>query len=71
MTLSARNDRCGACGEPLFVCPATVRRFVRCCARCTHRTLVDVRYETMHPDYREYFGCWPVSERPCSSSTLD
>lgn len=43
--LSADGDLCGNCGSPLIVCPGTIRRFVRCCGACTHRTQVDVDYE--------------------------
>ena len=49
--LSQRHDRCRSCGDPLFVCPATVRRFVRCCDGCTHRTQVDLDYERQHPTH--------------------
>lgn len=37
-TLSGRHELCGSCGDPLFACPGAVRRFVRCCPNCTHRT---------------------------------
>ena len=43
--LSERGERCGGCGDPLFVCPATVRVSVRCCGGCTHRTEQDVEHE--------------------------
>ena len=43
--LSERDEQCGGCGDPLFVCPATVRHSVRCCSGCTHRTQEDVDYE--------------------------
>ena len=45
LALSDRGEACGSCGQPLFVCPGTVRVFVRCCRECTHRTQLDVDHE--------------------------
>lgn len=47
--LSKRDERCGVCGDPLFCCPATIRRSLRCCPDCTHRTQHDIEYERTLP----------------------
>lgn len=47
--LSKRDERCGACGDPLFCCPATIRRSLRCCPGCTHRTQHDIDHERTRP----------------------
>jgi len=39
--VSKRDEPCTSCGDPLFVCPATIRRFLRCCNDCTHFTELD------------------------------
>ena len=44
------GDRCGACGDPLKVCPSTVRVFVRCCGRCTHRGPLDKAHAKLVAD---------------------
>lgn len=43
--LSKRNERCGSCGDPTFVCPGVVRHYVRCCGRCSHWTAYDEDWE--------------------------
>lgn len=45
--LSEREELCENCPSPLYACPATVRRMVRCCAHCSHWTKVDVAWEDM------------------------
>ncbi len=47
--VSTRDEKCGECGDPLFVCPSTIRRFVRCCGECTHYTEHDMKWEAEHP----------------------
>lgn len=61
--LSPRGEKCGGCGVPLFCCPSTVRRFVRCCDDCSHRTQVDLDYEQQHPDYAEFYGAIVPSDQ--------
>lgn len=45
--LSARHEPCTSCGDPLFACPGTLRRFVRCCDDCTHTTAHDRSWHTV------------------------
>jgi len=44
-----RHQPCGACGDPEFVCPGTLRRFLRCCTSCTHITQNDLDWQTTPP----------------------
>ncbi len=44
--LSERHEPCDSCGDPLFVCPATIRRHIRCCDNCTHHTANDRTWQT-------------------------
>lgn len=46
--LSEKGELCRSCRWPLMCCPGTIRRFVRCCPSCTHRTQIDVDYESQH-----------------------
>jgi len=47
--VSERDEPCGYCGDPLFVCPATIRRHIRCCGDCTHHTDRDRSWERNTP----------------------
>ena len=42
---SEKDEKCEWCKDPLIVCPASIRKFVRCCDRCTHWTPYLARFE--------------------------
>jgi hypothetical protein len=48
---STRKEPCGSCGDPLFVCPSTIRQSLRCCGECTHYTEHTHQWELGHPDH--------------------
>jgi len=52
-TVSGRHEACKSCGDPQFVCPGTLRRFLRCCTRCTHVTQNDLDWQHTQPTTRQ------------------